>query len=73
MLNAVADEQTLSLRLKRRQASGDTSDADLEVLRHQVATRDPLETNELAMTITVDTAEEVDVAALVARIRELKY
>lgn len=73
MINAVADEQTLSLRLNRRKASGDFSEADLEVLRHQVATRDPLETNELAMTITVDTAEDIDVTALVARIRELKY
>ena len=72
MINAVADEQTLSLRLNRRKASGDFSEADLEVLRHQVATRDPLEAEERGMTISVDTGEDVDVAALAARIRQLK-
>ena len=70
MINTVADEQTLEQRVARRKAGGDTSEAGVEVLRHQVATSDPLETDELAMTITVDTIEEVDVAVLAARIRE---
>ncbi|MBT8083011.1 MAG: AAA family ATPase, partial [Gammaproteobacteria bacterium] len=72
MINAVADEQTLVRRIERRKASGDASEADVEVLRHQVATRDPLETDELAMTVTVDTADDIEAAALAARIRGLR-
>ncbi|MBT8094628.1 MAG: ATP-binding protein, partial [Gammaproteobacteria bacterium] len=72
MVNAVADEQTLVRRIERRQAGGDTSEADVEVLRHQVATRDPLETDELAMTMTVDTGGDIDATALAARIRGLR-
>jgi predicted kinase len=73
MINTVADEQTLARRLQRRKGSGDPSEAGVEVLQHQVVTRDPLETNEGAMTITVDTTDDVDVAALATRIRELRY
>ncbi len=72
MINAVADERTLQRRLERRKAGGDASEADVEVLRHQVATRDPLEADELAMTLTVDTTEGVEIAALAARIRKLR-
>ena len=73
MIHTVADEATLARRLQRRRGSGDPSEADVEVLQHQVATRDPLETNELAMTITVDTVADVDLAGLATRIRELRY
>jgi aminoglycoside phosphotransferase family enzyme/predicted kinase len=73
MVNAVVDEKTLVQRLERRDAGRDTSEADLAVLQHQLATRDPLEADELAMTITVDTAGEIDAIALATRIRELKY
>jgi aminoglycoside phosphotransferase family enzyme len=72
MINAVADEQALERRVERRKAGGDISEAGIDVLRHQLATRDPLETDELAMTITVDTTEDVDAAALAARIREFR-
>jgi predicted kinase len=73
MVNAVVDEKTLVQRLERRDAGRDTSEADLAVLQHQLTKRDPLEADELAMTITVDTAAEVDATALATRIRELKY
>jgi aminoglycoside phosphotransferase family enzyme len=72
LVNAVADEPTLVERIARRKAEGDTSEADVAVLRHQMATRDPLEADERGMTISVDTGEHVDVAALAARIRQLK-
>ena len=72
MINTVADEQTLLLRLKRREGSGDTSEANVEVLQHQIATCDPLETDELAITITVDTAKDIDASAIAASIWELR-
>jgi aminoglycoside phosphotransferase family enzyme len=72
LVNAVADESILVERIARRKAEGDTSEADVSVLRHQIATRDPLEADERGMTISVDTGENVDAAALAARIRQLK-
>ena len=73
IVNPVADEETLAERLAHRKAGCDTSEADLAVLQHQLAVRDPLSARELAMTITVDTTSKLDPMALAARIRELKY
>ena len=72
LVNAVADEPILVKRIACRKTEGDTSEADVLVLRHQIATRDPLEADERGMTISVDTGEDVDVAALAARIRQLR-
>lgn len=73
MVHAVADEKTLAERLERRAGGRDASEADLAVLRHQLHTRDPLDAEERAMSVTVDTAGDIDAAALAARIRELRY
>jgi len=70
-VNTVADERTLARRLQHRAGSGDASEADLGVLRRQLAAHEPLEAEERATTVTVDTAEDVDAAAIAARIRGL--
>lgn len=57
------------LRQRVLQRRGDVSDADIEVLKQQLANWQPLQTHELSLAIEIDAAEEVDVDTLVARIR----
>jgi len=71
-VQTVARHDTLQDRLRRRAKSGDASEADIEVLRHQVDEADPLEAGEMDRALVVSTEEHVDAAALAARIRELR-
>jgi hypothetical protein len=68
-----AGPATLQDRLRKRAATGDASEADTRVLRHQLDTSDPLSPHELESTVSVDTEDEIDIAALAKRIRELRY
>ena len=50
-----AKEATLRLRIARRRAGGlDASDADLAVLAHQIATREPLTAAESPCAVAYD-------------------
>jgi hypothetical protein len=70
-VQAVAAGSVLRERLRRRAAAGaDASEADLEVLKYQCETAEPLTPEELPSTVTVHTDAEVDVAAVVPAIRE---
>jgi aminoglycoside phosphotransferase family enzyme len=68
-----AGTETLLRRLRRRATMGDASEADVQVLRHQLETADPLDPGERDVTLTVDTEHDVDFAAIAARIRALRY
>jgi hypothetical protein len=58
-----ASEATLRERIVRRQASGgDASDADLAVLEHQIAVREPLSPDEKAFTIVYDAEARLEAA-----------
>lgn len=70
VVEAVAPLATLEQRLARRAAEGrDASEAGLDVLRHQLRTREPLAGDEAASAVTVDTAAEFDVGAIVQAVR----
>lgn len=69
-VQTVASEPVLRKRLQQRQ-NGDVSEANVDVLVYQLETADTLSTDELADTLIVDTEADVDVAAVVARIRQL--
>jgi hypothetical protein len=73
LVRTVARRRTLQERIQRRAISGDASEADLEVLRYQLDTADPIESSEEPMTLTVDTEDVVDAVAIAARIRQLRY
>jgi predicted kinase len=56
ILQITAEEEVLRERITTRLAAGrDASEADLEVLRHQLATVEPLTAEEQACTLTIDT------------------
>jgi aminoglycoside phosphotransferase family enzyme/predicted kinase len=58
-----AREATFRERIVQRQASGsDASDADLAVLAHQIATREPLSPDEKAFTIVYDAEAPLEAA-----------
>lgn len=60
----------LEQRLARRAAGGkDASEADLDVLRHQLRTHEPLAGDEAGCAVTVDTDSEFDVEAVVQAVR----
>lgn len=73
MINTTADKRTLLQRLEHRKAGDDPSEADIEVLEHQFAIRDPIAKDESAVTLTVDTTLDIEVATIVTQIRNLKY
>jgi aminoglycoside phosphotransferase family enzyme/predicted kinase len=59
IVSCLAEDEELRRRLlQREQAGRDASEATLEVLAHQLATQEPLETDELAFTIVFDTERE---------------
>lgn len=67
VLDCTASPDTLRHRLTARAASGaDASEADVAVLERQLATRQPLGSDERAFTIEVSTEGTVDMDALVA-------
>ena len=68
----VASEPVLRRRLRQRTAAGvDASEADRDVLEHQLGKAEALTSVELGSTVTVNTDTEVDVASVVAGIREI--
>ena len=72
ILHVEAPLAILEERIRKRAATGgDASEADAEVLHHQLAQADPLSADERERVIAVDTSQDVDAAALAARIREV--
>lgn len=68
ILHCRAPEAWLRQRVVARGAGGtDPSEADLAVLERQLATHEPLDDGERRLTLTADTTEPVDGAALHAR------
>jgi hypothetical protein len=64
ILRCEASTDTLRARIAARK--GDASDANLEVLEHQLATADVIDSAEQAVTLTVDTGSEVEIRRLAA-------
>jgi aminoglycoside phosphotransferase family enzyme/predicted kinase len=59
IVSCLAEDEELRRRLLQREHAGrDVSEATLEVLAHQLATQEPLETDELAFAIIFDTERE---------------
>ena len=59
IVSCLAEDEELRRRLLQREHAGrDASEATLEVLAHQLATQEPLETDELAFAIVFDTERE---------------
>ena len=72
ILHVEAPQTVLEERIRKRAAAGgDASEADVEVLHHQLAQADSLSADESERVIAVDTRQDVDTAALAARIREV--
>ena len=72
-VDATAYEATLISRLESRGAVGrDASDADVEVLRFQVASADALTEEELSRTVGVATDKDVDIDNVVKRVLGVK-
>ena len=69
ILDFEASADTLRRRIQQRR--GDASDADLKVLEHQLATRAPLNADEMAHVMRIDTERPFDADALARRIRSL--
>jgi aminoglycoside phosphotransferase family enzyme/predicted kinase len=68
IVDCAAPPALLEERLRQRMAgAADVSDADLAVLRHQLAHHDPLTAAERRVTVTLDA--DGDAAAAVARVR----
>jgi len=67
ILECRADPEILRWRIGQRQ--NDVSDADLQVLEMQISLWQPLQESEQKYALTVDTGEEVDINALVGRIK----
>jgi predicted kinase len=67
-----AKEATLRGRVARRQAEGgDPSDADVAVLEHQIATREPLTADERACAVVYDAEAPLDAAGAAGAWTEL--
>jgi aminoglycoside phosphotransferase family enzyme/predicted kinase len=71
ILDCVAQQSVLSDRVARRTASGtDASEADLRVLRHQLARYEPLSSSEKPHALRVDTGTDIDPVKIAAEIRQ---
>jgi predicted kinase len=71
IVEAVAPVDVLRKRLRERAATAtDASEADLEVLQHQLDTVEPLDVDERASTFSVRTDAEVDIGAIVSFVRQ---
>ena len=72
-VEAHARDSELITRLKRRKAaSTDASEADIDVLRYQVASADALTDDELGSTVRIATDDEVDADSVVKRINAIR-
>lgn len=65
-----ADMKTLQKRIVERKRNKNVSDADLKVLENQHAIWQPLCSDELACTVTVDTRKQIDIGALTRHLKE---
>jgi predicted kinase len=64
-----ARDRELITRLARRKAAGrDASEADIDVLRYQVASADALTDHEMGSTVRIATDDEVDTDSVVKRV-----
>ena len=71
-VEAHARDSELITRLKRRKAArSDASEADIDVLRYQVASADALTDDELGSTVRIATDDEVDADSVVKRINAI--
>jgi hypothetical protein len=71
ILDCQAPEAELRRRIRQRQAGGaDASEANLQVLDVQLASREPLDGDEMARTIPVDTYAPEHFAALLDELRQ---
>jgi len=71
ILDLRAADGVLRERLRRRaRQGGDASEADLAVLDHQLATREPLTGEEQNLALTIDAGTTPDMAVLVERLRQ---
>lgn len=69
ILDCVAPRNVLEQRVTKRKALGaDASEAGTAVLAHQLATHEPLTSEETALAVRVDTSTPLDAAALAERI-----
>ena len=67
-----ARDSELVGRLEKRQSTGrDASEADVDVLRYQVASADALTDAEMNLTVRVDTDFDVDADNIVKRINAI--
>lgn len=72
-VDATAHETTLISRLDSRSAVGrDASDADVDVLRFQIASADALSAEERRCTVSVATDQDVDIDNVVKRVLSVK-
>ncbi len=67
--HAAPDELLRRVQSRKRKAS-DASEADVNVLQYQYAHSDPLDAGEIQSTIAVATDADVDVSAIVGKIRD---
>jgi predicted kinase len=71
IVSVEAPEALLRERVARRLAAGrDPSEATLAVLEAQLARREPLDSEEEALTLHVDTSQEWNAERLLAAVRE---
>ncbi|MBU1823130.1 MAG: ATP-binding protein, partial [Bacteroidetes bacterium] len=71
ILECCAPDEIIASWLDQRKAAGtDPSDATMEVVRAQQASREPLSAEELLLSKRVDTHESASLDTLIARIRQ---
>ncbi|MFL6656262.1 MAG: AAA family ATPase [Sulfurifustis sp.] len=63
ILSVVADETVMRARISERQRRPDASEADLDVLQHQLTTHEPLEREESSLVVTYDSTRPPAAAA----------
>jgi predicted kinase len=67
MIDTYASSSELTSRLQRRES--DASEADINVLQHQLEFADPLTPAERLTTISIDTEAPIDLDSILAKIR----
>jgi aminoglycoside phosphotransferase family enzyme/predicted kinase len=74
ILHCRASEERLKKRIQQRHVKGDdASEADLNVLAHQLETLEPLNDDEKQFCVTIDTDQELDIDTILTTIKsELK-
>lgn len=74
ILECRASESVLYERvLRRQQAHNDPSDADIDVLKRQLANQQPLGLDEQARVVTVNTDQALDISQLLTKIQKIIF